>query len=239
VVPLALRFDTVGPLCRSVEDAALLLAALEGGRQIDLEGASLKGRKLAVLRTSAFDDLREAPRAAFEAGVERLAAAGARIETIEVPEVAEAMPLAGCVYTAEAYGLWRDVIEANPEAMFAEILERFRLGRNFSGPDYVAAWAALERMREGYLRATAGYDAVLAPTVPILPPNLDRLIADHDYFVSENLMALRNTRIGNLMGLCALTLPTGTPSCGLMLMAPPHTEAALLRIGAAAEKALA
>ena len=49
-------------------------------------------------------------------------------------------------------------------------------------------------------------------TTPILPPDLNRLINDHDYYVTENLLALRNTRIGNLMGLTALTLPTGVPS---------------------------
>jgi aspartyl-tRNA(Asn)/glutamyl-tRNA(Gln) amidotransferase subunit A len=80
---------------------------------------------------------------------------------------------------------------------------------------------------------------VLCPTSPILPPNLKRLGSDHDYYVTENLLALRNTRIGNLMGLCALSLPTGVPSCGLQLMAPPNTEEALLRVGVAAEAALA
>ena len=123
--------------------------------------------------------------------------------------------------------------------MYAEILERFRLGKTHSGPDYVAAWSALEAARHAYGRATRGYDAVILPTAPILPPNLDRLNSDHDYYVTENLLALRNTRIGNLMGLCALSLPTGVPSCGLMIMAAPHAEAALLRLGAAAEHALA
>jgi aspartyl-tRNA(Asn)/glutamyl-tRNA(Gln) amidotransferase subunit A len=52
-------------------------------------------------------------------------------------------------------------------------------------------------------------------------------------------MTLRNTRVGNLMGECSLTLPTGVPSCGIMLNAAPMSEARLLRIGAAAERALA
>ena len=238
VVPLALRFDTVGPLCRSVEDAALMLAALEGGKPADLRGASLEGKRLAVLKTTAFDDMRDEPLAAFQQSVVKLGRAGAKIRQIEVPEVATAMALTSCLYTTEAYGLWRDVIEANPDAMYSEILKRFRLGREHSGPDYVAAWAALEAARVAYDRATAGFDAVLLPSAPILPPNLDRLNSDHDYYVTENLLSLRNTRIGNLMGLCALTLPTGVPSCGLMLMAPPLAEERLLRTGAAAERAL-
>lgn len=239
VVPLCLKFDTVGPLTRSVEDAALMLSALEGSAPIDLRGASLKGRRFAVLQTIAMDGVRDAPAAAFAQAIERLKDAGAVVEDIEIPEVVDAMALTSVLFTTEAYGLWRDVIEANPGLMFSEILERFRIGAGHSGADYVAAWAALDHARLAYDQATAGYDAILAPTAPILPPNLERLTSDHDYYVTENLLALRNTRIGNLMGLTALTLPTGVPSCGLMLMAPPKTEAALLRVGAAVETALA
>jgi aspartyl-tRNA(Asn)/glutamyl-tRNA(Gln) amidotransferase subunit A len=71
-----------------------------------------------------------------------------------------------------------------------------------------------------------------------MPPNLDRLNAEEDYYVTENLLSLRNTRVGNLLGLCGLTLPTGVPSCGIMFLCAPDTEVKLLRIGAAAEAAL-
>ena len=62
-------------------------------------------------------------------------------------------------------------------------------------------------------------------------------MTDQDYFVRENLLTLRNTRIGNLMGLCALTLPTGTASCGISQMTNPMDERRLLRLGMAAEQA--
>ncbi|GAA6161713.1 amidase family protein [Ruegeria sp. HU-ET01832] len=238
-VPLCLRFDTVGPLARSVEDAAHMLALLEGGTPADLRGASLKGRRFADLQNIAKDNLRDTPRAAYDSALERLRDAGAEIVPLEVPELTDAMALSGVLYTTEAYGLWRDVIEANPDAMYPEILERFRTGKNVSGADYIAAWSKLKASRAAWDAATSGFDAVLAPTAPILPPNLDRLLTDHDYYVTENLLALRNTRIGNLMGLAALTLPTGTPGCGLMMMGYPGSEEALLRIGSAAEAALA
>lgn len=239
VVPLALRFDTVGPLCRSVEDAALLLSVMEGRKAAGVDGGSLAGRRFGILRTVVFDDIRDRPLAAFQTATAKLSDAGAEVSHVEVPELADAMGLSTCLYTAEAYGLWREVIEAAPDKMYGEILERFRLGRNHSGPDYVSAWSKLEAARGAYLAATGGFDAILAPTACIMPPNLERLNTDHDYYVTENLLALRNTRVGNLMGLCALSLPTGTSSCGLMMMMPPNREGALLRLGAAVEKALA
>ncbi|MEP2919876.1 amidase family protein [Sulfitobacter sp.] len=239
VVPLALKFDTIGPLCRSVEDAGLLTAALEGSKVPDLRGALLKGRKFAIMQTVMMEGTREVPKAAFNRAVAKLEAAGAIIDVIEVQAVQDALDVSGPLVTSEAYGLWRDVIEAAPEKMYNEILGRFRLGRGFSGPDYVAAWAKLDAARAAYDAATAGYDAVLAPSSAILPPNLDRLNSDTEYYVSENLLALQNTRIGNLLGLCGLTLPTDTPSCGLMMTAAPGFDTALLRLGIAAEAALA
>lgn len=239
VVPLCRKFDTVGPLCRTVEDAALMLGALEGGPVADLQGATLHGARFARLRTTVMDDIRGAPEAGYRSACDRLHAAGAHIVGIEVPELEEAMALTGVLFTAEAYGEWRDVIEARPDLMFAEILERFRAGGLHSGPDYVAAWQRLDEIRAVWAERTAGFDAILAPTSPILPPDAARLLSDHDYYVTENLLALRNTRVANLMGLCAITLPTGLPSCGITLMGRPFGEERLLRLAAASEAALA
>jgi len=239
VVPLCARFDTVGPLCRSVADAAHLLAAMEGGKAPDLTGASLKGTRLLVLTNIARDELQDQPAAGFKSAVNRLQAAGALIEHGEIPALDRAAPLSSILYTTEAYGTWKDRIEAAPEKMYSEILDRFRVGAKHTGADYVAAWQKLEDCRREWAGAVAGYDAVLTPTAPNLPPKLDRLTSDHDYFVDQNLLTLRNTRIGNLMGLCGLTLPTGLPSVGLQILGRPGGEAQLLRLGAAAEAALA
>ena len=237
-VPLCERFDTIGPLAHSVEDCGLLLQAISGGPAVDLAGASLAGAQLAVLETMALDDLRDRPAKGFDDAVNRLGRAGARITRISLPEVAEAMGLAATLFTAEAYGIWRDTIEAAPQKMFPRILERFRSGAGFSAVDYVAGWRRLEAIRQLWAERTSAFDAVLLPTSPILPPDANRLMTDDDYYVTENLLALRNTRIGNLMGVCALTLPTSQPSCGISLMGAAGQDARLLRLGAAAERAL-
>ncbi|MER2508404.1 MAG: amidase [Amaricoccus sp.] len=237
VVPLCPRFDTVGPLCRSVEDAALLLALL-GGPSTDLAGAVLSGARLLVLDDPALEPTRPEPRAAFEDAVSRLAAAGARVTRSAAPMIGEALALAPLLFAPEAYGIWGETIEARPDLMFVPVRERFRAGATVPAPDFVRGWRALDALRASYHAATAAYDAVLVPTAPNLPPNVDRLLSDAEYFATENLLTLRNTRIGNLLGGCSLTLPTGEPSCGVSLMAPPGAESRLLRLGAAAEGAL-
>ncbi len=238
VVPLCPRFDTVGPLTRSVEDAALIFEALGGGAT-DLEGAALSGRRLVVLETVAMDGLEGPVAPGFEAALTRLSAAGAEIAHRAVPEVGEAVELALILFATEAYGTWKEVIEAAPEQMFANILERFRGGAAFSGADYVAAWQRLDHLRAGYQAAVADADAVVMPTCAITPPKLAAVLGDPEHFAERNLKTLRNTRIGSLMGLPGLTLPTGTPSVGLLLQGPPGSEERLLRLGAAAERALA
>ncbi len=238
VVPLAKAFDTIGPLCRSVPDAAMMLAMLEGGEPADLRGASLKGKRFAALQTAVLDNIRPEPLAAYTQALEKLQEAGATIEPLDIPEVIPAMQRATPLFAAEAYGEWREVIEAAPDLMFDRILERFRGGAALSASDYTSAWTGLNAARAQWARRVAGFDAVLSPTSPILPPNAKRLMEDQEYYVSENLLALQNTRVGNLMGLCAVTLPTGVPSCGITLYGLPMQEERLLRIAAAAEPAL-
>jgi aspartyl-tRNA(Asn)/glutamyl-tRNA(Gln) amidotransferase subunit A len=239
VVPLAASFDTIGPLARTVEDAALAFALLDEGAAPDLRGATLSGARFLVLETGALDDLDPAQERAFEAAVDRLAAAGARIDRAAIPAVAEAMGMAGILYAPECYATWRERIEADPGKMFPPVLARFRAGAEPKADDYQWARDRMLALRADYARATAGFDAVLLPTTANLPPRIDAVTEDHAHFAAENLRTLRNTRIGNMMGGCALTLPSGAPGCGLSLMAPPMDEARLLRVGAAAEPVLA
>ena len=234
-VELAARFDTIGPLARNVEDAALSFALLDESTAPDLRGASLRGVRLLVLENVALDGLDPEIAAEFEAAGDRLAAAGARVSRGRVAQVDEAMALAGILYTAECYGAWAELIEAHGDRMFPPIRARFLAGRGHEAHAYIAGWRQLEALRAGYAQACAGFDAVLVPSTANLPPQTEALLADQSYFAAENLRALRNARIGNLMGLCALSLPTRARCVGITLMAAPMQERRLLRLGAAAE----
>lgn len=242
VVPLSPSLDTVGPLCRSVEDAALTLAALTGRPAPDLTGASLKGLSFLIPTTVVLDDLDPEQAAAFEGAVAALTAAGAKVTRAEVPEYAEAMETGGrlgAIVNTEGYACWGETIEARPDDIFPMIRERFRAGRTFRADQAEAARMAFRALAARFLERLAPFDAALCPTTPNLPPSVARLATDEGYYTEQNLLALRNTRLGNLFGLSSLTLPTGRPACGVMFTGRPHDEARLLRIGSAAEKALA
>lgn len=236
VVLLIESFDTVGPLTRSVEDAALLTAMMAAGNAPDLSGATLKGKRLLVAEGLPLDgECRDEPRAAFEASVAKLAAAGAAIHREEIPEIARSMESSISLYVSEAWAEWGETIEQKGDLMFAPVRERFEMGASYTAAQYLREWRRLKQIRAAYLERTAAYEAVLLPTSPILPPDRERLLADKAYFAKENLLALRNTRMGNLLGLSSLTMPTDNPMCGLNLMSKPFDEAGLLRLGAAIE----
>ena len=100
-----------------------------------------------VLNTVALDDLRPRPASGFEDALTRLSPCRRADHPADIPETAEAMALAGILFTAEAYGIWAKTIEAAPEKMFPRILERFRTGAAIKAADYVAAWRRLHDIR--------------------------------------------------------------------------------------------
>ena len=238
VVQLCAQFDTVGPLCRSVEDAAQLYGIMGNIPVADLTGAGLEGARLLVCETTALDNCDKAVVKGFQQAVKLLSDCGADIKMHPVQPIEDALALAGVLYTSEAYATWGQAIEAAPNLMYDRVRERFESGKTYSAVQYIAAWHALDGLRQDYTKITAAYDAVLVPTSPSMPPDVQKLLDDKEYYDSQNLLALRNTRIGNLFGLCALTLPTSVPSVGLMLMGAPNTEARLLRLGQAVSDAL-
>ncbi len=239
IVPLCLTFDAPGPLAHTVEDCALIHAMLAGIPDPDFTGADVAGMHVMVLDGLPFEGAQDAPVAGFEAAVERLARKGARISRIDQPSARAALATGTPLYAPEAYGLWQHVIEAAPEKMNANILTRFRGGKAMSAPDYVAGWQALRQAQADWAQAVAGFDAVLLPTSPILPPDAARLMDDVDYFASQNLLTLRNTRIGNVLGLPGITLPTARDACGLMALGRAGADLDLLRVATAIEAALA
>jgi len=239
VIPLCGRFDTVGPLAKSVEDTARLFGIMVG-REIVLPATkAVKGLNFAILKTVAMENVVDLPKKAFQNSIEKLKEAGANISEISVSSVSEAMDLTGLLYSPEAYATWKHKIEKSPDLMFAKILERFRSGANVLASDFINAWDKLIDLRQKYYSEVEAYDAILIPTSPIVPPEMGRLMNDGDFYNSQNLLALRNTRIGNLMGSCSITLPTDIPSCGFLIMGRPNEEERLLRLAQACELVLA
>jgi aspartyl-tRNA(Asn)/glutamyl-tRNA(Gln) amidotransferase subunit A len=234
VVPLSTTLDTVGPLCRTVEDCALLYAAMAGLKQVVPEPAALSGVRFLIPETIVLDGCDPEVTAAFEAALDNLAASGAVLTRAPVPEFDETFDVAARIspiVTTEGWRIWGDAIEANPGVMYPLIEQRFRAGKGGSEAgdrEAMARYARLSQAVQGRMEADG---IMLMPTSPCLPPVVSELLADEHYFAKHNLLGLRNTRLGNLLTLSALTVPTATPMVGLMLVAGPGQEDRLLALG--------
>ena len=241
VVPLAESLDTVGPLARDVEDAALLLAAMTGAAPATETAEAVH---LTVAEGVALEGCDAEALAGFEAALERAGAGGARVARADAPECAAALEVGGrlsSIVTFEAWQAWGTLIEAHPGVMYPMIERRFRSGASVDPEADRAARAELAQQRDRLVARLAETGTLLAlPAVACLPPPVATLLEDDAYYAERNLLALRNTRIANLLGLAALTLPVpGHPMTGLMLFGPPRSEAALLAAGRALERMLA
>ena len=238
VVPLSTTLDTVGPLARTVEDCGLLYAAMAGLPPEVPAPAALNGARFLIPETVVLEGCDPEVTAAFEAALDTLAEAGATLTRTRAPEFAEAFDVAARIspiVTTEGWRIWGETIEANPGVMFPLIEQRFRFGIGGSVETDREALAEYARLSQAVQARMTEHGPMLMPTSPCLPPPVAELLADEEYFIERNLLALRNTRLGNLLTLSALTVPTATPMVGLMLVAGPGQEDLVLALGQGVE----
>lgn len=246
ILPLSPTFDTVGPLARNVGDAAALFSLLTGERPTDLTGATLSGLTLWLPGGIGWSELDTGISEALDSALRRLLHAGVRIIEHPIPELdaIDALAWGGGAsrLVAEAHAEWAETLEQNRASIFPPVYERVMAGAAITAHDLLATDRMRQHLTQSYLAATAGVDAVVLPTVAISPPPIASLASGGPAYFKANRMALRNTTIGNQLGLCALSLPIGTDALGLpvglMLQSHPNTEEKLLRIGAAIEATL-
>ena len=236
VLKLCPSFDTLGPICKNVDDTHLLFHAMKKGKFQKLKKYQASDFKFLIIKNMFFESIDSEINDSFNSAIERIIKNGAKVEYKSISEIDNALEISKIVFPAEAYGMWQQEIEKSPEKMFAPIRERFRSGQHILAHDYVFSLQQLFEFRMSFLKKIMGFDAILAPTSPIKPPRITKLIDDHDLFTEKNLLALRNTRIANSLNLCALTLPTETDFSGLMIMGPPNNELDLMSIGLTIEK---
>jgi aspartyl-tRNA(Asn)/glutamyl-tRNA(Gln) amidotransferase subunit A len=243
VYPLSKSLDSLGPLCRTVQDAVWIDAAMRGLTAPEIQRGSLAGTSLVVPETIFFDDAEEGVVSAFEAALVRLSAAGAKIRRQPFPlftELFDLMAKHGPLVTAEAFALHRERI-LGPDAaeMDHRVVMRTKLGEKTSMTSYIEIINARERMIADMAKAIAPGEILVSPTLPHVAMPIAPLAADDDLFVKINGKTLRNTLIGNFLDWCGVSIPCGTGGAGmpvgLLLSGLPNRDEDLLRVALAAE----
>lgn len=245
VHPLALLFDTVGPMTRSIEDAALLLAAMQGEDPEDPTTFEVprsnpladldKGVARLTLRHPSLESLKATEPSVLENFKEALAdlqEMGAVVEESPLPHPLETYAsLTANLTTVEAWNRFRDLVEKENSLVDPEIAKRMSRGRTMSITDYLGYLEQRRLMQTEFHRYLAGADAFLIPSSPITARPID---GAHDTAAPFGLF----TRLANLMDLAALSIPMGDAQglpTSLQIVVRRYTDPLAFRIGRALE----
>jgi len=241
-IPLSTTLDTACAVTRSVRDAVLLHELL-AARRVTIDRRALTGWRLGLPRTVMLDALEEPVAEAFDSALHALRAAGAAIETIDLPVLTDTSPLlrGGGIPAAESWAWHRESL-AQREALYdPRVALRIRRGESI---DSATLAGLLDERRAWIARveaAIAGFDALLSPTVPIVAPRIAPLVASDEAFFAANGLLLRNPSLVNLLDGCALSLPChrhGDWPVGLMVWGPALADDRVLSVSLAIENAL-
>jgi aspartyl-tRNA(Asn)/glutamyl-tRNA(Gln) amidotransferase subunit A len=241
-VPLSSTLDSFGPLARSVSCCAILDAVLADEPIVPLHPRPIKGMRLAVPTTIVLDDLDEAVAKTFDRALATLAREGAMIERIEVPEFLDigVMNSKGGFSAAESYAWHRFLIASKGDVYDPRVAVRILRGEGMSAADYVDLLNARRSMITRIEARIAPYDALVMPTTANTPPRIADL-ADDKAFTAQNLRALRNPSLINMIDGCSISLPAqreGEVPVGLMLAAAGGSDRRIFELAAGMEGAI-
>ncbi len=206
VQPVSRSLDTVGPLARSARDLSAVLAVLAGREHQYDEAAGAAG-----LRIGLAEELLDASDPAVAAPARELAAVladlGARLESLELPGVADAAEACGRLIKAEALAVYRDALSQQPDLLEEGTRRRLALGE-LSSAELVEA-RRLAQAWKGTLRGVfLRFDLVLLPTIPVETP-----AAEGADTIATTAAVVPYTHALSLAGTPSVSLPCGmTPS---------------------------
>ena len=245
VLPLAWSLDHVGPMTRTVADAAAMLQAIAGYDPQDPTSVEHPVPDYAqALRQSSGDIRVGIPReyataldpeveSAFLAAMAVVKGLTASIRDVSFPSSTEDRTT---IRAAEAYTYHADSVEKAPDRYDPETLARIRTGGTVTVPDYIEARRRMDQVRRGVPAVFQEVDVLVMPTIPILPTAIAETAPDDG-------PRLTNIAPFNVNGLPALSIPCGFSKgglpIGLQLVGPPWGEPRLLAVAHAYEEATA
>lgn len=234
VVPLSTTLDCIGPLATSVSCCAVLDSVLSGGNGDDVVSFPESGLRIGVLEGYVTEHLDETVARAYKETLTRLSARGVRLSPFTIAELAE-LPVInskGGFVGAEAYAWHADLLATHGEIYDPWVRARFDAGKSQTAADYIRLAGHRARLRRAAFGKMDPFDAVLLPTVQIVPPTIAEL-ADAAHSAKTNLLCLRNTAVGNFLDVPAISIPcfgAGSLPVGMMLMAASGADRRLLSI---------
>ena len=243
VIPVSWSADHIGPMTRSVVDAAIVLQAIAGydAKEVtsydmpmeDYAAATTStGRlpvRIGVTRDFFYEGLDPEVKEAIDQAIATLTNLGAEIRQITMDVSTDRV-----VIQSEAFAYHSENIEKHPELYLPETLAKLRLGAGIDMGTYIKARLKLDQLRREAPKIFAGVDVLITPTTPVPPPKASEMPAKFEEVMAKDGLLWRNTRPFNLSGLPTISIPCGFTKAGLpiglQLSGAPWREADVLRL---------
>ncbi len=257
IVPHSWSLDHAGPLTASVEDAAIVTAAMAGPDPDDpasLAGspgdwsaalaAGAAGLRVGLCRTHFFEGIAAEVAESVEAAIAALGRAGAEIVEFELPEIGQGLGAIFAIELASSTNYHDARLRRGEVSAFApDVRLLVEMGRMVSGADYLQAERFRAHLGARVAEVFDRVDVIAGPTMPLTAWKTgERSVTIGGREESVLAVSWRLTYPWNLLGLPAISLPCGSDGeglpIGLQIAGPALGEAAVLRAAAAAERAL-
>ena len=249
VFPLSWNLDHVGPLTKSVRDAALILQIIAvydpsdpasvkmlTGDYLGHLNDDVKGRKIAFGIGEFIETADPEVLEAVGGTVKVFEKLGCKIQEEDISWLHEAALANKLMTQSDGAAVHRDRLKEHPEMFGEDIRRRLEEGASTSSTDYILARRTQAEVKKKFEHFFESFDFLILPTTPIAAPT----IAGHDA-VEQAGRLTRFTAPFNLAGLPALSLPCGFTKeglpTGLQIVARAGADAKVLNLGYAFEQA--
>jgi len=243
VMPLGFTLDHIGPMTKTVRDAAVSLNAMTGRADgyVPPRDVEIHGLRIGIPTNFFFDQVDLEVAGAVRRAIQTAAALGGQIIEVRVPDM-NALTVAGrMILLAEAATALGPHAERRGD-FGADVLALLDQGRLVAARDYIDAQRLRQIGAVEFARIWSQVDCLFTPATPITAPKVGQTTVEVGGITEDTRLAsTRFARAFNALGIPAMSIPcgltkTGLP-IGLQIVGPPRREDTVLRVGAAIEDA--
>jgi aspartyl-tRNA(Asn)/glutamyl-tRNA(Gln) amidotransferase subunit A len=254
-MPLSWSLDHMGPLTRTVADAATVLGIIAGYDPRDATSSRrgvpyyertletpIAGLRVGVAENYYFDGITDEMAGAVHAALRAIEGLGAVVTQVRLPDPQPLVDVSNVISRSESATIHSRVLRDRPHELQAAVRARLDTGFHISAHDYLQALRLRGRFTRAFVREVFGeVDLLVLPVIPEPAPALEAVKAGTaDEIVARMGRFSRLTRPFNGLGLPALALPCGAVSDGrslaLQIVGRPFDEATVLRLGHAYQR---
>lgn len=234
VYPLAWSLDHIGPLTRSVEDAALafeVMAGLPGHSTLPVQDGLPP--RIMLPRKFFYELLDPEVRTAIEGALGRLRSAGAPMDEVDVPGIGLAPGIQLITISSEASQSNGELLRGHGDRIGEDVRVRLAIGQFYLAVDYIKAQRLRAMVRQSMIEGFGTADVMIIPAMPVLPPQSGATHVEVEGRTLHVTPALtRFTSPINFCGFPAVSMPCGKSRAGLpvniQVVGRPGADAAVL-----------